>query len=192
MNISTPNSPSKNGILKKTVLAASRTGLGIAVGVGLLLGGCQQPDPQLKQASFAMAKMATQKALSRSCFYMIYPNGKPSDFVEYLFSDLGVAGWPLAFDEQEVEQMKAVGMVPLPREVVVSPRERQKPQQKELVLVPDDASNKIEAKGYLPEQDSPNVQNQWNLATATPDEATQQFCRSNLELGIDGKGGKGE
>ncbi|MDJ1179918.1 hypothetical protein PJF56_13700 [Roseofilum sp. BLCC_M91] len=165
----------------------SRTALGLTLIGALLLGGCEEPaDPEIKQASSAMAQMATPRMLTRSCFYLVYPDGKASEFVSYLFSGLGAAEWPIAFDEMEEEQMKSVRMTPLPRTVRVSALKREYPEEKELVLIPDDENNQIMAQGYLADETDPTLETEWNLAIATPDEATQQLCRSNIELGIDG------
>lgn len=163
-----------------------RTALGLTLVGALLLVGCEEPpNPDIKQASSAMAQMATPKMLSRSCFYLIYPNGKPSEFVRYLFSDLGAAEWPIAFDEMEEEQMKSVRITPLPRTVRVSALKREYPEEKELVLIPDDENSQIIAQGYVANETAPNWESKWDLAIASPDEATQQLCRSNIELGID-------
>ncbi|MDJ1183664.1 hypothetical protein [Roseofilum casamattae] len=152
----------------------------------LILGGCQSGDPQLRQASQAMAQMATSKMLSRSCFYWVYPEGQPSEYIDYLFSDLGTVEWPIALDAMEAEQMKAIRQTPLPPEVRVSPLERNYPQEKELVLLPDDENGTIAARGYMPDEETPTLETAWPLAIATPDEITAQFCHSNIELGIEG------
>ncbi|MBP0012104.1 MAG: hypothetical protein J7545_21095 [Roseofilum sp. SBFL] len=67
----------------------------------------------------------------------------------------------------------------------VSALKREYPEEKELVLIPDDENSQIIARGYLVNETAPNWESKWNLAIASPDEATQQLCRSNIELGID-------
>ncbi|NEO28025.1 MAG: hypothetical protein F6K03_14370 [Kamptonema sp. SIO4C4] len=157
-----------------------------------LVGRADQPrartpsptDEQLEQAAAAMADMTKRPTLSRSCFYVVYPNGQATEFINYLFSDLGTAEWPIAIDPMEAEQMQSIGKDVLPPEVKVSPQQRSDPQQKELVLMAN-AEGQIMAEGYLPEEDTPTLTQEWSLATATPDQATQDLCRSNIEMGID-------
>ncbi|MDB9314176.1 hypothetical protein PN462_13775 [Spirulina sp. CS-785/01] len=162
------------------------TRLGLILVAWGLLNSCQgqTTDEQLQQAAAAMADMTKPSTLSRSCFYFVYPNGQATEFVQYLFSDLGSAEWPVAIDPMEAEQMKSIGKDVLPPEVRVSPQQRRYPQEKELVLSAN-AEGEIVAEGYLQEEATPTLTQTWSLATATPDEPTRQLCQSNIEMGID-------
>ncbi len=163
------------------------------IGLGsALLASCggQPADPQLEQAADALAAMTQSSHLSRSCFYLVYPSGRAPEFIQYLFSDLGAAEWPVALDPMEAEQMQAAGQTVLPPEVSISPQQRRNPQQKELVLTAD-AEGQVVATGYLPGETEPNLTENWQLATATPDEFARNLCQSNLEMGIDGGAGGG-
>lgn len=150
-----------------------------------LLASCRAaPDPDLESANRAMSTMASSRILTRSCFSVVHPNGTASDFVQYLFSDLASAEWPVAFDEMEAEQMRAIGQAPLPPNVRVSYLKRQQPDSKELVLIPDDGNQAILVKGYLANDTSVAFEDEWSLGTAQADLATQHLCHSNLEMGI--------
>ena len=147
--------------------------------------GCQSaPDLDLKQANAAMAKMAVDRTLTKSCFAVVYPHGEASDFVTYLFSDLGAAEWPIAFDEMEEEQLEAIGQPSLPRNVIVSPFKRNQPNSKEIVLIADNANRAVLVEGYVAESNEVAFEAQWPLGTAQASEATRQLCQSNLEMGI--------
>ena len=156
--------------------------LGILV---LLSAGCQSAsDPDLKQANAAMAKMAVDQTLTKSCFPVFYPHGEASDFVNYLFSDLGTAEWPIPFDEMEEEQFKSIGQPSLPRNVTVSPFKRNHPNSKEIVLIADNANRTVLVQGYLAESNEIVFEAQWPLGTAQASEATHHLCQSNFEMGI--------
>lgn len=167
------------------VMMHLRCSLLLVLGLLALLGGCSpSQDPDLKQAVQATSSMGKARHLQRSCFYLIHPQGQPSDFVGYLFSDLGVAEWPIAIDPDEAAGMKAAGIPPLPEGVGLSPGQRQHRDRKELVLTGNDAAGQVEIMGYLPNADQPNIQATFPLAVASPDDFTQQLCQSALESGI--------
>ncbi|NEO26111.1 MAG: hypothetical protein F6K03_04245, partial [Kamptonema sp. SIO4C4] len=52
--------------------------LGLIVAAWGVLSSCQgqTTDEQLEQAAAAMADMTKRPTLSRSCFYVVYPNGQ--------------------------------------------------------------------------------------------------------------------
>lgn len=157
----------------------------LMLGLGALLGSCSpSEDADLAQAMRATSGMGQASHLQRSCFYLIHPDGRPADFVSYLFSDLGGAEWPIALDPDEAAGMKAAKIPPLPEGVSLSSGQRQYRDRKELVLTGNNAEGHIEMAGYLPNADEPNVQATFTLATAQPDDFTQQICQSALESGI--------
>ena len=86
----------------------------------LLLQSCQSPDSDLAAANAALSKMVKRPALQRSCFTVVFPDCQVSNFLDYLFSNLGAAEWPIAFDEFKEEQMKLISQVPLPHHAVAS------------------------------------------------------------------------
>ena len=157
--------------------------------IGSILGlqSCQAPpDEDLTAANAAMAKMASASTLRRSCFTIVYPEGQASDFLSYLFSDLGTAEWPIAFDEMEAQQMKSIGQVPLPPNVVVSPNSRSTPDSKEIVLIADDDNREIRVEGYLADSEDVALEANWPLGTAQAGEDARMLCESNLQIGISG------
>jgi hypothetical protein len=131
-----------------------------------------------------MAAMAKPASLGKSCFTVVAPNGQPSEFVDYLFSDLGAAEWPIAMDEFEAEQMRSIGQPVVPPTVQVSRNQRQHIDRKELVLRGDDANGMVVAQGYLANGAEPMFEAQWPLATAQPGPGVAELCQSNIEMGI--------
>ena len=76
-----------------------------------------RPKPQktsLERATAVIRWMTAPINMRRSVFFVGYPDGKPSDYVSYFFSDMGMGEWP-PFEENmgphEIEQM---GMARIP------------------------------------------------------------------------------
>ena len=150
-----------------------------------LLTSCQgSQDPELSRASASLRKMASSSLLGNSCFFVAYPNGTPSDYVRYTFSDLAAAELPVAMDEMEAKQMQSAGMTPFPNSVVLSPLTRQQLDSKEVVLEPDDVNRTIVVKAYLPKEQTLQFQDQLPLGTATPNAGVEELCQSNMDMGI--------
>lgn len=155
------------------------------LGLSMLLGSCSPPnDMALIQAMEAARGLGQAAHLQRSCFYWIYPQGQPTDFVSYLFSDLGAAEWPIALDPDATAEMHAVGITPLPEGVRFSADQRQHRDRKELVLTANNGAGHIELVSYLPGVDKPYRQATFTLAAVSPDDLTQQFCQAALESGM--------
>ncbi|MEB3274620.1 MAG: hypothetical protein ACO4AI_14080 [Prochlorothrix sp.] len=154
---------------------------------GFLLSSCQSPtDSDLMAANTALSAMVTTRNLKNSCFGVAYPEGGAENFIRYLFSDLGSAEWPVAFDALEREQMAAAGQTPIPANVVISALDRQYPDRKELVLQAQ--TGQITAQGYLPEETTPHFEALWELGPAvtnpTPDPLMVPLCESNIDMGM--------
>ena len=109
----------------------------------------------IRQAAAAIKGTTSSRMLSRSAFYVAFPNGKPSDYVRYAFSTMGSAEMPYAFDEFEAEQMRAIGQSVFPPTVTLVPHSRDPNIDRQLVLTGNDAeqATKILTKhqGYLRE-----------------------------------------
>jgi len=108
----------------------------------------QQIDPELSQAVASVRYMTTERWLSRSAFRQAYPDEKPSDYVSYLFSDFGVAEWPIALDEMEQEQLRSVGIPPLPPDVFLVPNSPDPKQKRQVVIRANDAEGTVIIEAY--------------------------------------------
>lgn len=152
----------------------------------ILISACSSSsklDPDLNQANKALKGLASPSSLTKSCFYLVYPNGNATDFAKYLFSPLASAELPIAFDEEEAAQMNSVGMTTLPPNVKISINLRSHVKEKELVLIP--RNNILTVNGYLPDESQPVLETEWQLSKVEINESTKLICESNLDLGID-------
>lgn len=156
--------------------------------LSVVLNSCQSTattttlDSDLVEANAALAMMTQDRILSRSCFRVAYPEGGSENFVRYLFSDLGSAEWPVAFDEVEAEQMKAAGQKPLPPNVVISANARVYSDRKELVI--QSQNGQISVKGYLPHTTDPQFEAVWELGQSQTQSEFVPLCESNIDMGM--------
>ena len=125
------------------------------------IASCATPqpeiDPELSQAIASVRYMTGPRWLSRSSFQVTYPDGKPSDYVNYIFSDFGIAEWPLALDEFEEEQMRSANIPPLPRNVALVPNNPDPSLELKLqvVLRAADAEGVVIVEAYKDPQAAP-------------------------------------
>jgi len=146
--------------------------LPLAAGLGFLLmlplffmdfsGGGDYP--QLEKAISGVRYMSAPRQLQRSSFRAIFPEGKPSDFVGWMFSELGAAEWPPSemelMDEEERRAIRAIGMPILPQNVEI--RQEINPQGGRQVIVRgDDRQKKIMVEGHLLPEQGPVLTREW-------------------------------
>ena len=127
-------------------------------------GGGEHPD--LERGVRVVRYLSSKNQIKRSSFLIVYPEGKPSDFVKWMFSTLGTAEWPPieGGPEEELEEgAKAVGIPLLPKAVRLFAQSPNKDAGKQIVVRGDDARGMIAAEAYLaPGQPSVFTQ-EWNL-----------------------------
>jgi len=123
----------------------------------------QRLDPDLQQAVNAARYMTSERFLSRSSFRYLFPEAKPSQFVGYIFSDLGVAEWPLALDEMEQQQLRSAGIPALPATVALVARRPDPGLGKQVVLRADDAADRIIIEAYQDPKTPPRLSIERNI-----------------------------
>ncbi len=142
-----------------------------AVGLGFLLmlpmffmdwsGGGDYP--QLEKAGRVVRYMSAPRQLQRSSFITFYPEGKPSEFVSWMFSEMGAAEWPPSeweLDSMEREGMRSAGMPIIPKSVRIYSRLK-KNGSKQIVVKADDGRGLILIEGYLASDQPPALSKQW-------------------------------
>lgn len=170
------------------------------------LMGCQtiQPSsasPELENASRAFRKMLAPMYLSKSMFYVAYPNGKPSDYLNFMRSTVGAAESPMGegdFPEGMVDS-RGHGPPVFPEGVSFA-FDIPNPQNlgKQLVLKADDANGNIILEGYeLPTDQQPALVDEVKLVKVQPSPMAKMAYQSMMEMGgtdgyaDDGYGGGG-
>ena len=105
-------------------------------------------NPRLEQAVLAVKYMTSKRYISQSVFSTMYPDQKPSEYIEFLFSTIGSAEWPIAFDEGEEEQLRSVGIPILPLDLAILPHKPDLNTDLQVVLKADDKKGLIIVEAY--------------------------------------------
>ncbi len=156
----------------------------LAAVLGLL--ACGGAPRELVDASEAMGSMTHPRILRNSAFYVAYPDGGPSEFVSFVFSDLGAAEWPLGeyADPLELEQQRALGMPVLPADVAVVHGSTTPDAGLQVVLRGDEDCGCVVVEGYTDPEGSPVLRREWPLERVAPSEFARHAARSAIEMGI--------
>jgi len=123
----------------------------------------QRLEPDLQQAVDAVYFMTSERFLSRSGFRYLFPEAKPSQYVSYIFSDLGVAEWPIALDEMEEQQLRSAGIPTLPSDVVLVAQRPDPGHKQQVVLRADDSAGLVIIEAYPSPTTAPQLIIERNL-----------------------------
>ena len=170
VTIISPLSPEKNipGFCDN---AGWKTWLLLAGGllVGLTIASCGEQEPEepieLRRAAAVVKYIMAPHHLRGSSFLAVFPEGKPSDFVIWMFSTFGTSEWPPREDgdPMELEQAKSIRMPVIPKDVYLVPREPDPEKRKQLVIKSDDPRGLIIIEGYLNPHEPPALRREWKL-----------------------------
>jgi len=161
------------------------------VGIAIVVGIACNPfvDAELDQAVRAVGGMTQADRLSQSCYSVLFPNGKPSQFVSYIFSTVGVSEWPLTekgvfADDIELEKAWIPRKPLLPKTVPIVQNKRDPQLKKQLVITFDDEAGYVITEGYLEGQDKPAIIKKWQIPSVTPQTGVSEMCQPKPKLGI--------
>jgi hypothetical protein len=154
----------------------------------MLTSGCDlQPPSDLDQAAKVIQYMMKPNHLARSAFAAAFSDPKPSQFVSYLFSEMGAAEWPAAdtlADELEREQMKAIGAPMLPAGVAFVPRMVDPERGRQLVVMFDDSRGVVIVVGYENPAQTPVFKREWILPHVDPVPGVRAMYQAGLQAGM--------
>ena len=172
-----------------TVTTRLLASLATLLALALPVSGCgpSAPDaPQdIREAAASIKGSSSPRMLTRSAFYVAYPDGKPTDYVNYIFSTMGSAEMPYAFDEFEAEQMRSIGQVPFPSTVTLVPHSRDATADRQLVVSADDERGMLIVRGYLKGTEEPVLEKEWELKKVSPAPGVSEMYQSNVQMGMD-------
>jgi hypothetical protein len=124
--------------------------------------------PQLEKAGRMVRYLSALRQLQRSSFMAFYPEGKPSEFVSWMFSEISAAERPPSeweLDPMEREGMRTVGMrtvgMPIIPNNVRIYSHLIKDGSKQVVVKADDGRGLILIEGYLAPDQPPVLSKQW-------------------------------
>ncbi len=119
--------------------------------------------PDLEQGIRVVRYMASKNQLRRSSFLVVYPEGKPSDFVNWMFSTFGTAEWPPSeemaeMDPMTLEQAKSIRMPIIPKGVAIVALKPDEERGRQVVIRADDARGVLIVEGYADPGQAPVAQ----------------------------------
>ncbi len=160
----------------------------LALTLAVFLFACANGEPpELAQAADAFEDMLKPVNFSRSMYVVAFSDGTPSQYVSYLFSDMGSAEWPPSeawADDMLREQMAAIGQSLLPADVAIVSLSPDLGHDKQLVISFDDEQGVVIATGYLDPVSEPVLTRTWKLPEVEPAPGVEMIYRANLESGM--------
>jgi hypothetical protein len=158
--------------------------------ISILLFSCESnkiPEP-LERALQTAEQMASKGMLEQSAFYAIFPEGTPSKFVSFLFSDIGAAERPPVEGSGEInpdeQEMHIRGMMPVwPANVGMTYSNPDTGLGMQVVWKWDDAKRMIILEGYVDPTQPPVAIRKTELPVVQPSEISRLAGKSQQELG---------
>ncbi|MBC8283985.1 MAG: hypothetical protein H8E32_09245 [Nitrospinae bacterium] len=123
---------------------------------------------EIRKGIAVVRYMSATRQLQRSSFLAVYPDGSPEQFLEWMFSPMGVAEWPpyeggLEFSPEEETMVKKTGMPFLPAGLFLIPHEPDLDKGRQLVIHADSESRSLTAEGYEDPSDPPVLVKKWDF-----------------------------
>ncbi len=127
-------------------------------------GGNEPAD--LIQASRVIRDMMKPANLSRSGFASRGPEATPSQFVSYIFSEMGAAEWPEhegMVNPDELKELRAMGMTFMPTGVAFVSGSPDPDEGRQLVIKWNNSERFVIVEGYTNLEEAPVLVRKWKL-----------------------------
>ncbi len=125
--------------------------------------------PKLNQAVNVVRYMSSDRQLERTTFRRSYPEGTPEEFVQWMFSSMGLAIWPPIegggeFSREEEKMMRKAGQPFFPSGVSIVANYPDADKGRQVVVTGDDVRRVLIVEGYLDPKTSPALVKEWKFA----------------------------
>jgi hypothetical protein len=138
-----------------------------AVLILVLAAACSrssEPPRDIAQAVAVVGYLASEKFMNRSAYTATGEDLSPTEFVSYLFSDIGAAELPEPARPGDPVGEGRGGPPTWPAGVALRPLRPDRREGRQVVVIPDDSRNVIIAEGYLSAMTPPVVRREFVLA----------------------------
>ena len=141
---------------------------------------------ELEQAVKAVRWMFLPHIMARSAFTVAFPDGIPSEFVNYMFSDMGIAEWAPyeGLDDQIAEQYGSMGIPTVPESVGIVPLYPDPDRDRQIVIRFDDIREVVIVDGYEDPTGEPVSTLELRLPNVEPAVGVQQIYEMNMSQGM--------
>lgn len=135
---------------------------------GTLACTTQGDYPELEQGIKVVRYMSARNQLERSSFTVVYPRGRPSEFVTWMFSTMGTAEWPpnenyLDMDAEMKDAIQSLPIPVIPKDLVLRAREPDRSSGMQVVILSDDSRGVIVVHGFVDPNIDPVLVREWKL-----------------------------
>jgi len=156
------------------------------LGVYMILQREQREPNEFVKAANAVHWMIVPQNLCRSAFTVAFPECRPSEFVSYMFSDMGIAEWPPyeGSGEFSPEELKLMNVPQIPMDVELVQLYPNPESVKQLVVKFDDNRGTVIVVGYTDPDEKPVLVREWNLQKVKPLPGVEKIYESNSFLGM--------
>jgi|GEM_PF-2552041 hypothetical protein len=140
----------------------------------------------LESAAKAVRWMIAPANLSRSGFTVAFPDAKPSEYVNYMFSEMGVAEWPPFEDSGEftLQELKSMRIPFIPVGVEISQLTPDPELGPQIVIKHDDARSMVIVEGYSDPSQPPVMTKEFVLKKVPPGPGVIQIYEMNYDSGM--------
>lgn len=155
------------------------------------LTACIKNEPKdLAKSAACVQWMMKKSNLSRTAFALRFPEGEPSEYVEYLFSPLGMNDWPYSesyveMDPMGLEEANSIRMPISPASVDFVARRVDPEKSRQLVLRFDDKRDLIILEGYEDPAAEPVLYRELSFTVPPIDPQARMILEITLEANED-------
>ena len=157
----------------------------------IVAAGCKKPVPDdLQQAKNVIANILSPFELHNSMFPAAYPDCKPSEFVHYIFSDLGAIEMPESRPASAAKESGAGAIagyiytgLPWPEGVAMIPLSPDPQRGRQIVLKPDDEHAILTIELYEDPSQEAVAHFDVDVPKVTPTEMSRAAFQSNIQAG---------
>lgn len=123
---------------------------------------------ELRKGIAVIRYLSAPRQLKRTAFQFTFPDERPKQFVEWMFSPMGSATWPpveggLEFSLEEEKMIRQTGIPFLPSGVSLVSDEPDMERGWQVVVRGDDKRQMLVVEGYVDPQDSPVLVKEWRF-----------------------------
>jgi len=150
----------------------------------LVCGGSEPAD--LVQAAQVIEYMLRPNVLANSAFTVAFPDPSPSQFVSYVFSEMGRTEWEIDTPRtaEDMEQYENLA-TPLPPPGVAFVARRVDPERgRQLVVSFDDDHGLVVVEGFEDPARSPVLRRQWVLPDVSPAPGVRAIYQASQQAGM--------
>ncbi len=150
----------------------------------LVCGGSEPVD--LVQAAQVIEYMLQPNVLANSAFTAAFPDPSASQFVSYIFSEMGRTEWPVATVRSEEDLEKRENLAPplTPPGVAFVARRVDPERGRQLVISYDDNHGLVVVEGFEDPARSPVLRRQWVLPDVSPAPGVRAVYQASQRAGM--------